>query len=151
RNTYRFNLSFSQMLFSGGRIRAQSALAQAGTRNAEITLRSTRAQLLLDVIRAYYDAALSERLHAIAQATYDQAHATYEQTRLAYQAGSQPAFELLRAQVTRDNLRPAIIRSGADRDLAMLRLKQLVHSPPPEPLVLSAPLEGDRLRAPAGL
>jgi len=151
RNTYRFNLSFSQNLFSGGRIGAQSAVAAAGRRTAEIALASTRAQLLLDVIRAYYDAALSERLLAIADATYDQANATFEQTRLAYQAGSQPEFELLRAQVSRDNLRPTIIRSRADRDIAMLRLRQLVDMPRTERITLAAPLEGDTLAPPAGL
>jgi outer membrane protein TolC len=148
-NTYRFNLSFSQNLFSGGRIGAQTAIANAGRQTAQINLGSTRAQLLLDVVRAYYDAVLSEQLLVIAEATYKQADATYEQTRLMFQAGSQPEFELLRAQVSRDNQRPLIIRSRADRDIAMLRLKQLVDIPRSEAITLSAALEGDTLPPPA--
>jgi outer membrane protein TolC len=148
-NTYRFNLSFSQNLFSGGRIGAQTAIANAGRQTAAISLSSTRAQLLLDVVRAYYDAVLSDRLLVIAEATYKQADATYEQTRLMFQAGSQPEFELLRAQVSRDNQRPGIIRSRAVRDIAMLRLKQLLDIPRAEPVTLSAPLEGDTLGPPA--
>ncbi len=149
KNTYRFNLSFSQNIFSGGRIGAQTAIANAGRQTAEITLGSTRAQLLLDVVQAYYDAALSERLLVIAEATYKQADATYAQTRLAFEAGSQPEFELLRAQVTRDNQRPVIIRSRANRDIAMLRLKQLLELPQSESIVLSDSLEGDTLAPPA--
>lgn len=149
KNTYRFNLSFSQNVFSGGRIGAQQAIASAGRQSAGISLASTRAQLLLDVVQAYYNAALSERLLVIAEATYKQADATYQQTRLAFEAGSQPEFELLRAQVARDNQRPTIIRSRANRDIALLQLKQLLEIPPSEPIGLSDVLEGDALAPPA--
>ena len=149
KNTYRLNLSFSQNLFSGGRIGAQTAIADAGRATAAINLSSTRAQLILDVVRAYYDAALSERLLVIAEATYKQADATFEQTRLAYQAGSQPEFELLRAQVARDNQRPTIIRSRANRDIAMLRLKQLLEIPANQPIAVTAALESETLPPPA--
>ena len=151
KNTWRFNLSFSQNVYSGGRIGAQTAIANASRENAQITLISTRAQLMLDVVRAYYDAALTERLVEIAEATYRQADATFEQTRLSFQAGSQPEFELLRAQVARDNQRPGVIRRRAERDIAMLRLKQLLEIPPAERISLAVPLEGDTLAAPAGL
>jgi outer membrane protein len=149
KNTFRFNLSFSQNLFSGGRVGAQTAIADAGRSTAAINLSSTRAQLMLDVVRAYYDAALSERLLVIAEATYKQADATFEQTRLSYQAGSQPEFELLRAQVARDNQRPTIIRSRANRDIAMLRLKQLLEIPANEPIMVTAALEAETLPPPA--
>jgi outer membrane protein TolC len=149
KNTYRFNLSLSQNVFSGGRIGAQRAIANANRQTAEITLTSTRAQLMLDVVQAYYDAALSERLLVIAEATYTQADATYEQTRLGYEAGSQPEFELLRAKVARDNQQPGIVRRRADRDIAMLRLKQLLEIPRSEAIALTAVLEGDTLAPPA--
>lgn len=149
KNTYRLNLNFSQSLYTGGRISAQTAVANATRQTAEINLTSTRAQLMLDVVSAYYDAALSERLLQIAEATYRQADATYEQTRLTFQAGSQPEFELLRALVTRDNQRPTIIRRRADRDIALLRLRQLLDIPATEPIAVSAALDADTLAAPA--
>jgi outer membrane protein TolC len=150
-NTYRFNLSFSQNLYSGGRIRAQTAAANASRQNAEITLASTRAQLMLDVVRAYYDAALTDRLVEIAEATYKQADATYQQTQVGFKAGSQPEFELLRAQVARDNQRPGVIRRRAEREIAFLRLKQLLEIPGSEQISLTVPLEADTLAPPAGL
>jgi outer membrane protein TolC len=150
KNTYRFSLSFSQNLYSGGRIGAQTAIANATRQTAQINLTSTRAQLLLDVVRAYYDAALSERFVQIAEATYRQADATFEQTRLGFKAGSQPEFELLRAQVARDNQRPGVIRQRSEHDLAMLRLKQLLEIPASERILLTVSLDGEALAPPAG-
>jgi outer membrane protein TolC len=150
-NTYRLNLSFSQNLFSGGRIGAQVAQATAAQESAGITLTAAQAQLALEVVQAYYDAALGARLVEIAEATYRQADATAAQTRLAFEAGTQPEFELLRAQVARDNQRPAVIRSQSQRDIALLRLKQLLEIPAAEPITLTTPLEGNVPPAPQHL
>lgn len=148
KNTYRVNLAFSQLLYSGGRLGALSTIAGAARENAEIALTSTRAQLLLEVVRAYYDAALGDRLLEIAEATYAQAEATYAQTKLGFEAGSQPEFEVLRAQVARDTQRPTIIRRRSERDIALLRLRQALELPPGEPLVLTTPLDGETLPPP---
>lgn len=148
KNTYRVNLAFSQLLYSGGRLEALGAIAGAARENAEFALTSTRAQVLLDVVRAYYDAALGERLLEIAEATYAQAEATYAQTRLGFEAGSQPEFEVLRAQVARDTQRPTIIRRRSERDIALLRLRQMLELPPGEPIVLTTPLDGETLPPP---
>jgi outer membrane protein len=139
-NTYRFGLSFSQTLFSGGQVGGQSQAAGAGVRSAALGLTSARAQLLLDVTGAYYDASLADRLLAIAQATLEQADTTLGQTQLARQVGNLSEFDLLRARVTRDNQRPVVIQRRADRDLAYYRLKQLLDFPLDQPLVLTTEL-----------
>lgn len=140
KNTYTFGLQLQQNLFAGGRIAAQVDAATAGRRRAEIQLASTRAQLVLDVAQAYYNAALADRLVSIAEATLAQAEETLRQVTLARQVGNQPEFELLRATVTRDNQRPAVIQRRADRDLAYIRLKLLLDIPADQPLTLSTPL-----------
>ena len=76
----------------------------------------------------------------IAEATLEQADTTLEQTRLAREVGTQPEFELLRAQVTRDNQRPIVIQRRAARDIAYLRLKQLLHLPLDQPVDLTTDL-----------
>lgn len=139
-NTYRFGLSFSQTLFSGGQVGGQSQAATAGVRSAEVGLTSARAQLLLDVTSAYYDASLADRLLAIARATLQQADTTLSQTQLARQVGNLSEFDLLRARVTRDNQRPVVIQRQADRDLAYYRLKQLLDVPLDQPLTLTSEL-----------
>ncbi len=145
KNTYMFNLSLSQNLFAGGRIRAQNRVADANRRVSEISLSEARAQVTLDVAQAYYDAALADRLLTIAEATLAQSERTLELARLSKQVGNQSEFELLRAQVTRDNQRPLVIQQRSSRDLAMLRLKQLLDLRADEEITLSTDLLGESL------
>jgi outer membrane protein TolC len=147
-NTWRATLSFSQSLYSGGRNGAQKQLATLGRTSAEQALVGARAQLRFDVTQAYYDALLSQRLVVIAQATLDQAGATLKQTQAGFDAGTQPEFEVLRATVSRDNQNPLLIRQQANRDVAMLRLKQLLELPADYDLRLADDL-GDPRLAPA--
>jgi outer membrane protein TolC len=148
-NAWRFTLSGSQVLYTAGRVGLQRDQATAGIRAAELSSAAMRAQVRLDVTRAFYDAALSERLLTIAQSGYDQANAAWEQTRLAYDAGRLPEFEVLRAQVQRDNQRPIVIRARANRDNALLRLRQLLELPPGAPVTLAVDLDAADLAAPA--
>ena len=78
KNTWRVNLLFSQSVYSGGRLDALADIADAGRSSAALALESARAQLLFDVTQAFYDAALSERLVEIAEATVAQAEATVQ-------------------------------------------------------------------------
>lgn len=148
-NTYRLNLAFSQNVYAGGRLSAQLARARLGRTSAALGVRTTRAQLALDVAQAYFDAVLSERLLTIAEATFAQAEQTAQQVQQQREAGRMAEFDLLRAQVTRDNQRPEIIRRRSARDLAHLRLKQLLEIPLDTPLQLEADLEQDVLPVPA--
>jgi len=148
RNIYQLTVSFSQTLYAGGRIAAQRSLASQSRDLARMTTAATRADVALDVSRAYFDAALSDRLVGIAELALQQLTATYDQTRLAFEAGRLPEFELLRAQVARDNQRPEIIRRRADRDIAHLRLKQLLELAPQDTIVLDVDLEAALMPAP---
>jgi outer membrane protein TolC len=148
KNTFRASLSFSQNLYSGGRIGAQKAVAALGHESADHALTTARAQMLYDATQAYYDAVLSERLVAIAAATLEQAGATLKQTQAGYEAGTQPEFEVLRARVTRDNQSPVLIRQRANRDVAFLRLKQLLELPADYPLQLADALSDEALPPP---
>lgn len=139
-NQYSLGLQLSQNLFSGGRVSAQVRQAGAQRETAEIGLTTARAQLILQVTQAYYDAALSDRLLEIAVATLAQADTTLAQTRLAKNVGNQPEFDLLRAQVTRDNQVPVVIQRRSSRDLAYLRLKQALELPLDEQVVLTTSL-----------
>jgi outer membrane protein TolC len=144
-NQVNLGLSLSQTVFSGGRVQAQNRIADAARETAEIGFRSARAQLALDVTQAYYDAQLTDRLLAIARASLDQAETTLTQVRLAEEVGNQPEFELLRAQVTRDTQQPVVIQRTADRDLAHMRLKQLLDLALDAPLELTTDLDRDAM------
>lgn len=139
-NTYTANLQFSQRVYDGGELRAQERLATAGREAAAFGVTTTRAQLDLDVATAFYDAALTDRLVSITDATLSQAGETLRQVELQFKVGQIAEFEVLRARVTRDNQRASLIRTRVQRDLAYLRLKQLLNLPADQPLELEANL-----------
>src|SRR5688572_3422100 len=147
-NTWRVSLAFTQSLYTGGRQRAQEAIAAVGQEAAGLGVTTARAQLLFDVTQAYYDAAMSDRLVAIAEASLEQAGATLKQTQAGFDAGTQPEFEVLRARVNRDSQTPLIIRQRVNRDVALLRLKQMLDLPQDYDLRLADSLADDRLAPP---
>ncbi len=137
KNQYNLGLAFSQSLFAGGRIVAQNAVANAGRRSADIELTAQRAQLRLDVTQAYFDAALADRLVALAESSAVQTENVLRQTQLARNVGNVSEFELLRAQVSSANQRPIVIQRQSDREVAYLRLKQMLNLPLDAPLQLT--------------
>jgi outer membrane protein TolC len=141
KNQYTFGLAFSQNVFSGGRNSGQQTAASAGQRVAEVGLTSQRAQLALDVTQAYFDAVLADRLVDIADTTLAQTDELLRQTTLARRVGNTSEFDLLRATVSRDNQRPVVIQRRGDRDIAYLRLKQLLNLPLDEPVQLTTPID----------
>jgi len=139
-NRYQYGLSLSQNLFTGGRLQAASHAAAAGRTAAGYTLSQTQAQLILTVTQTYYDAALSDRLVEIARSSLAQAETTLAQARLGRQVGSRPEYDVLRAQVSRDNARPVVIQRLADQATAHTRLAQLLRLPPEQALALTTDL-----------
>ena len=84
---------------------------------------------------------------SIAEATVQQASATLKQVQAGFDAGTQPEFEVLRARVNRDNQQPVLIRQRMNRDIAVLRLKQMLDLPSDADLRLADAL-GDETLAP---
>jgi outer membrane protein len=137
KNQYNVGLAFSQNIFAGGRIQAQNDVANAGRRTADIELAAQRAQLRLDVTQAYFDAALADRLVALAESSAVQTENVLKQTQLSRNVGNVSEFDLLRAQVTSANQRPIVIQRQSDREVAYLRLKQMLNLPLDGPVQLT--------------
>jgi outer membrane protein TolC len=141
KNQYTFGLSVTQSVFSGGRNEGQNTAANATRRTADIDVTSQRAQLALDVTEAYFNAQLADRLVEIADTTLAQTEELLRQTQVSRRVGNTSEYELLRATVTRDNQRPLAIQRRGDRDVAYLRLKQMLNMPLDEPLALTTPID----------
>lgn len=139
--TITFGLNASQPIFTGGRARAGVAAARYARESTELGVTGALAQVQLDVTQAYYDAVLADRLVEIAESTLIQAERTLRQVQVTFDVGSTSEFELIRATVTRDNQRPPFLQTRTQRDLSMLRLKQLLDLPLDEPLTLTSPIQ----------
>ncbi|MES2523345.1 MAG: TolC family protein [Gemmatimonadota bacterium] len=135
--TTTFGLTASQNLFTGGAATANIRAAQAGRESADIAVSSSEAQAVLDVTQAYYDALLADELVTIAESSLVQSERAFRQVQLTNNVGTASEFELIRARVTRDNQRPGWLQSRTGRDLAYVRLRQLLDLPADQPLSLT--------------
>ena len=147
-NLWQIRLSLSQNIYSGGRIGARTDLAKASRFAADNNLITTQGQLELDVARAYYDAILADRFVVIAETTIEQAERTASQVAAGFRAGTRAEFDVFQAQVDRDNLVPDLYRARAQRDIAYLRLKQVLEIPPDEAITLTSDLDTENLPVP---
>lgn len=139
-NAWRFGLELQQTLFNRS-LAATISGARAGEDQAEAAYRSARAGAILEVATGYLDAQLSERLLAIADSTLAQAERTYRDMARAGDVGNAAEFDVLRAQVARDNQRPIVAERRSARDVAMIRLRQLLDLPADQPLELVTSLD----------
>ena len=140
-NTYTATLSGSQLLYSGGRTGAALAIARDYRAAAELGLAEQRAEIELQVRSAYTQAQLAQELAGFARAALEQAEAFLAQEQLRQRAGESSDLEVLRAQVSRDNLRPQLVQATNAAELALLELKRLLDLPLGQPLRLTSPLD----------
>jgi outer membrane protein len=136
-NTMILGLTATQLLYSGGAAAAGVEAAKAGTRAATLGEQSARAQLVLDIAQAYFDAQVAAQMAVIAESSFVQADRALTQTQLGRDVGNVSEFDLIRARVQRDNARPAVIGARTQRDVSLLRLRQLLNIPLDRPLQLT--------------
>lgn len=141
RNAWIFGLQFAQPIFTGGAATGQRKAANAGRRGSDIELTAQRAQLMLEVTQAYYNTVLAARLAEVADAALTMSNDVLRQTASARQVGSTSEFDLLRAQVARDNQVPIVLQRQNDRVVAMLRLKQMLDIPLDDSLQLTTSID----------
>ena len=147
KNQWALGINAGWNVYSGGKIQGLNKASLAQEQSATIEVQAQTAQSKLDVAQAYFDAALTDRLVTIAQASLQQTERVLEQTKLGKEVGDVSEFDLLRAQVTRDNQRPALIQAQSNRDVAYLRLKQLLEIPATDSIALTTGLETDSIPA----
>ena len=92
---------------------------------------------------------LADRLVTIADSSLAETEEVLRLAKLGHQVGEQSDFDLLKAQVTRDNEVPVLIQARTNRQLAYLRLKQLLDFPLDDPLTLTTSLDETAPATPA--
>jgi outer membrane protein TolC len=140
-NMYRVNLTGSQLLYGGGRVRASVAIAENVRDAARLNYREEAAEVELLVRTAYFRALLAQELATISEAAIVQAESFLSQERLRLQAGFASELDVIRAEVSLENLRPQLVDARNALDLSMFNLKRLVKYPLQQPVRLSTPLE----------
>ena len=140
-NAYSFTITGSQPLYAGGRVGAALEIAGEYEEAARLGLREQVAEIELQVRNAYYRARLAQELETIAAAAVEQAERFLAQERLRLRAGTASDLEVLRADVSLENLRPQLVQARNASSLALLDLKRLIDIPLRQPVRLTTPLD----------
>ncbi|MDQ6827560.1 MAG: TolC family protein [Gemmatimonadota bacterium] len=145
-NTYVANTNLAQTLFQGGREifgwRSARRLAAA----AALTEGETKAQVALDVQRAYLLALYSDRALEIRGQSFQLASARVTQIEQFASAGRAARYDVLRARVDRSNQEPLLRQAEEDRQLALLDLKRILNVPAERPLKLTTVIDAQSVQ-----
>lgn len=138
---YTAQIAATQTLYAGGRVGAALKIAKEYRAQSRLGYAEQTAEIEFKVKSAYYRAALAQELEGIAQAAVDQAQRFLDEEQLRRKAGSVSDLEVLRAEVSLENLRPQLVQARNASELAMLDLKRLVNVPLRQPVRLTTALE----------
>jgi outer membrane protein TolC len=141
-NAWSVGLNLSQKIFQGGSIWGSIAAARHAMKSAELLFADRTADAVYFTRAAYLQALLAERREHIAALAIEQAEIHLREVRLNHEAGDASEYELLKAEVTRDNQVPLLKAAHSARDLAYLELRRLCNLES-RPLRLTSPLLED--------
>lgn len=139
-NTWVAGMTFSQPLFSGGRISSSIDMAEAAESAAQAQVDEAYADIAVDTRIAYLDAALAAASVDIVEASVELTREHLARVRLQFDAGQASELDVLRAEVDLENLQPQLVQAQTARDVAMLNLKRLTNIPADVPVTLTSSL-----------
>jgi outer membrane protein len=142
-NNWNIGVRVTQPIFDGLRTQALNEQARAGLRASRLGVLSTRAQAVQAVALAYFDAVLAQRQVEIAEVTYQEAEKTFKEAELGFQQGTAPEFDLVRAEVARDNQKTLVVQFGVQRDVTLVQLRRLIGVPVDKPIALTTGLDAN--------
>jgi outer membrane protein TolC len=135
-NTYISNANLSQTLFQGGKLVSATRAANDVRQAARYDEREQRAQVTLQVQRAYLEVLYADRIAALQDTNVLLASRRLAQVEQFERAGQAARYDVLRARVERANLEPLAIQAHSDRELAVLQLKRVLNMPVEQPVEL---------------
>ncbi len=129
RDQYAAGLRLTQPLFNG-RIGAALRTARLYDAWAEASIREATEGVILETIRAYYEAVLSAHLLEVHRGARETAEAQRADVRVRRRQGVASDYDALRAEVEVSNFRAQELQARNDRDLAYTRLYRLIGASP---------------------
>ncbi len=140
-NTYVATLTASQTLYAAGKVGAALRIADEYKGATQAGVTEQLAELELRTRTAYVRAQLAQELERIATLAVVQADSFLAQERLRLESGVASELDVLRAEVSAENLRPDLVQARNAAAVATLDLKALLDIAPETPLRLSTALD----------
>lgn len=140
-DNYRTRLDVAWPLYTGGRVEAlgRAARAEAGAATHEVE--SLRADVRLEVARAYWSAVTAIATVRVVEEALARTDAHVGDLRARLDQGLIPPNEVLSAQALRSRHEVQVIESSATAELALADLRRLTGMPPEATLELVSPLD----------
>ncbi len=133
----------TQPIYSGGRIRAQTALAGLTAQAAAEDVQATRQQLVAETDQTYWQTVALRDQVTLAEGNRAQLLALVRDLDNKFKAGLGYKADLLRAQVQLRDAEVRLLRARDEQRQSQLVLRQLIGRPPGDSLRLAESIEGD--------
>jgi len=139
---WRAGVELLQPLYSGGILCASDRARRHELQAVRDDVITTRARILSNVYRAYYDALLAREVVKVQEESLDLIKRQLDIARNRFDAGAGPKFDVLQAEVRVANARPPLIRAVNDFRTAIETLRTSIGAiypdgPGPTNVVLS--------------
>ncbi len=120
------SISLIQPLYTGGQLTSGIKLAKLNLETAREDECKTRQTLIFNVKAAYYQVWLAQQMVIVAEDSYENMGRHVERVQSFYEVGKASKFDLLRAEVQHENLKPAVIKAQNGAVLAKMNLTNLI-------------------------
>jgi outer membrane protein TolC len=135
-NLYDARLILQYPLYTGGRLEAQIALAEANVKGAEASLERAKQQIVFGVRQAYFQLLLAQAGLEVADRSITQAAENLRVARARVAAGASPRFDEVQADVAVAQARQSQVRARNGIAQATQGLNALINLPLNTPLRL---------------
>lgn len=140
------NVSLTQPLYLGGKLSNGLKLAKGQYVMALENERKAKQQLTFQVKQVFYQVWLAECILKVAQASFDNLCHHVAQVESYYQEGTVSKFDLLRAKVQRDSLKPQVIT--AENGLKLAELNMAILTGIPKERLIAVDYDADKIALP---
>lgn len=125
-NSYTGTISANINLYNGGKITTGLKLAQLKLDSALEDQRKAKQKLEYDIKNAFYALWQAQQGQIVAQSSYDNMGRHYQHMLKSNQLGLATKFDVLRAQVQWEGLKPNLIKAELNADLAKINFANLI-------------------------
>jgi outer membrane protein TolC len=125
-NPWNGSLSLNVYLYNGGKITTGVKLARLKLDSALEERRKAKQQAVYNIKTAFYNLWLAQQMLIVAQSSYNNMGTHYEHVSKANRMGMATKFDLLKARIQWEKLKPPIMKAEHDVDLAKLNLANCV-------------------------
>ena len=141
-NNVMSRLSFQWPIFTSGRVDALERAAIAEAQAAGVDIETTRADLRLEIVRAYWAAVTAREAVRVLEESSARAEAQLRDARQRFDVGLIPPNEVSSLDAQRSRERAQLIEAQNVRESAQIELRRLIGLPQDTILELADSLEG---------